>query len=283
MTAPPIYGVYSKDTTLIVMDEVLQGLRAGPARTWEQGVVNASSRLYELQRYGGIGDGTSHPLSERYATLAAAQVVYPFALALTEEIDTCAIRAAIASMPATGGTIRGGDGFVAMIDRQVILAKAKVKFAEAGFKFTAAPVLTSGTDLGMFFIGDGATDVQWEFVTFDAAGTAGGSLNNYFLWWQAGVNNDRGAVRHCRFTSLPGGGTNANGAVLFTNGCDDCEAISSSFFDCPGAVFTQGARTRIASCMHHQLDHLLHRLRSKHHLLHSHRSGERADGVRDRQ
>jgi hypothetical protein len=186
MTAPPIYGVYSKDTTLIVMDEVLQGLRAGPARTWEQGVVNASSRLYELQRYGGIGDGTSHPLSERYATLAAAQVVYPFALALTEEIDTCAIRAAIASMPATGGTIRGGDGFVAMIDRQVILAKAKVKFAEAGFKFTAAPVLTSGTDLGMFFIGDGATDVQWEFVTFDAAGTAGGSLNNYFLWWQAG-------------------------------------------------------------------------------------------------
>lgn len=44
--------------------------------------------------YGAIADGGSHHLSTRYATLAAAQAVYPFATALTQEIDYCACKAA---------------------------------------------------------------------------------------------------------------------------------------------------------------------------------------------
>ncbi|MCC4266237.1 hypothetical protein [Microbacterium schleiferi] len=39
-----------------------------------------------------IADGTTHPLSERFGTLAAAQAVFPRATALTEEIDRHAIQ-----------------------------------------------------------------------------------------------------------------------------------------------------------------------------------------------
>ncbi|ELY5855466.1 hypothetical protein SNN70_004039 [Cronobacter malonaticus] len=46
------------------------------------------------EQFGAIGDGTLHPLSERYATLAAAQAVYPFVTSLTQTIDWAACQAA---------------------------------------------------------------------------------------------------------------------------------------------------------------------------------------------
>ncbi len=53
--------------------------------------------------FGAIGDGLTHPLSTRYGTLGAAQAVYPFATALTQEIDWAAIQAAINWWPGNGG------------------------------------------------------------------------------------------------------------------------------------------------------------------------------------
>jgi hypothetical protein len=49
----------------------------------------------DAKDFGAIFDGSSHPLSSKYATLAAAQVVYPFALSLTEELDGDAIQSAL--------------------------------------------------------------------------------------------------------------------------------------------------------------------------------------------
>ncbi|EQA6236850.1 hypothetical protein ACX5DZ_003618 [Enterobacter hormaechei] len=46
------------------------------------------------EQFGAIGDGTVHPLSERYATLAAAQALYPFVTSLTQTIDWAACQAA---------------------------------------------------------------------------------------------------------------------------------------------------------------------------------------------
>ncbi len=46
------------------------------------------------EQFGAIGDGIAHPLSERYATLAAAQAVYPFVTSLTQTIDWAACQAA---------------------------------------------------------------------------------------------------------------------------------------------------------------------------------------------
>lgn len=56
--------------------------------------------------YGGIGDGAPHPLSSRYSSLAEAQIRYPHATALTDEIDWCALQGVIndsvtAGSPAT--------------------------------------------------------------------------------------------------------------------------------------------------------------------------------------
>lgn len=46
------------------------------------------------EQFGAIGDGTVHPLSERYATLAAAQAVYPHVTSLTQTIDWAACQSA---------------------------------------------------------------------------------------------------------------------------------------------------------------------------------------------
>lgn len=50
-----------------------------------------------VKDFGAIGDGSFHPLSERYDTLEEAQEVYPHAVALTDEIDWAAAQAAIAA------------------------------------------------------------------------------------------------------------------------------------------------------------------------------------------
>lgn len=71
-------------------------------------VIGASFRAPMM--YGAIGDGTSHPLSERYASLAAAQAVYPHATALTQTIDWAAIQAC-SNAATPGDMIHLGNGY----------------------------------------------------------------------------------------------------------------------------------------------------------------------------
>lgn len=42
--------------------------------------------------FGAVGDGLPHPLSDYFSSLAEAQAVYPKAMALSDEIDHCAIQ-----------------------------------------------------------------------------------------------------------------------------------------------------------------------------------------------
>jgi hypothetical protein len=53
-------------------------------------VVN-SYPLLNPKDFGAVGDGASHPLSNYYSTPAQAQVVYPHAVSLNDEIDWPAI------------------------------------------------------------------------------------------------------------------------------------------------------------------------------------------------
>jgi len=77
-------------------------------------VVKWKQRWVDLWAFNPIGDGTSHHLSERFASLAAAQAVYPSAQALTDEIDQCALESAIAAARAMGGAkIDMGAGWFA--------------------------------------------------------------------------------------------------------------------------------------------------------------------------
>lgn len=54
----------------------------------------APKTLITTKTFGAIWDGTSHPLSQKYASLAEAKKAYPFATALTQEIDWAATQAA---------------------------------------------------------------------------------------------------------------------------------------------------------------------------------------------
>jgi hypothetical protein len=56
------------------------------------GGVAGSSTIHTPEEFGAIGDGTSHPLSASYGTLAAAQADYPAARALSDEKDWAAWR-----------------------------------------------------------------------------------------------------------------------------------------------------------------------------------------------
>ncbi|EQB0487512.1 hypothetical protein ACYAO4_004028 [Cronobacter turicensis] len=59
-----------------------------------QGNLSQVIQFVTPEQFGAIGDGTPHPLSERYATLAAAQAVYPFVTSLTQTVDWAACQAA---------------------------------------------------------------------------------------------------------------------------------------------------------------------------------------------
>lgn len=61
------------------------------ART--QRAINAEK--FTPYDFGAIGDGTYHPLSEKYETLALAQAVYPHAESLTDSIDSMALEAMV--------------------------------------------------------------------------------------------------------------------------------------------------------------------------------------------
>lgn len=71
-------------------ERVLAEAAAVAAQSATQNVVGAVTP----KDYGAFGDGASHPASDLYSTLTAAQAVYPRCTALTEEIDGLAIQKA---------------------------------------------------------------------------------------------------------------------------------------------------------------------------------------------
>ena len=73
----------------VAFDESTPFLASGT--TTERNLVTRFADVVNVKDFGAIGDGALHPLSERYATLAEAQVVYPFATSLAQQIDWAAI------------------------------------------------------------------------------------------------------------------------------------------------------------------------------------------------
>lgn len=100
-------GTWATDQALL-LDVGDQSLRTALAATGGAGMIGYRMRtvadrlndVANVKDYGAIADGTLHPLSERFASLAAAQAVYPHATALTDSIDWAALVAAFnANMP----------------------------------------------------------------------------------------------------------------------------------------------------------------------------------------
>jgi hypothetical protein len=89
----------------------------------------------DVHTFGAIGDGTSHPLSERFATLAAAQAVYPHATALTDEIDWAAWQGAIDYV----GRLPGG-GIVTGRAKTYIVHLSNIVTVVSGYRYGALSV-----------------------------------------------------------------------------------------------------------------------------------------------
>jgi hypothetical protein len=55
-------------------------------------------KSFNVQKYGAIADGKSHPLRERFSTVEAAREVYPSAVSLDDETDWAALKSAFAGV-----------------------------------------------------------------------------------------------------------------------------------------------------------------------------------------
>ena len=75
--------------------DALIGMKQPLASAVSRTVHDKLLETISIRDFGAIGDGTLHPLSERFSSLAIAQVVYPFVTSLSQSIDYAAIQSAI--------------------------------------------------------------------------------------------------------------------------------------------------------------------------------------------
>ncbi|MFU9474297.1 phage tail fiber protein [Klebsiella pneumoniae] len=96
--------------------------------------------------FGAVADGTLHPLSERYASLALAQVDYPFVTSLTQSIDYAAIQKCVNEMVTRGaaGMTMGGRGRFCVNDVVKVNKTASVGEANKYIDFSGAEICSFG-------------------------------------------------------------------------------------------------------------------------------------------
>jgi hypothetical protein len=88
---------------------------------------------FNAARFGAIADGLSHPLSAAAPgrSLAEWQSTYPHAGALTDEVDWCALQAAVnAAKAAGGGVVRGSGRFV--VNKTVMFPECSQGISKTG-------------------------------------------------------------------------------------------------------------------------------------------------------
>jgi hypothetical protein len=173
-----------------------------PKNTLTRATVDATlarvSERVPLSAFGSICDGVHHPLSERYGTLAEAQVVYPTATSLDGEIDTAALATWLAYLDGT--TKRGrktarpgwiGQG-TCLVDRTLYLplgvdiqgAGRSQTTARGGTDLQRTPGMTGDIFRVMPFT-DKSNRVQWwdgkladfRIINTDPTATVGNGIN----------------------------------------------------------------------------------------------------------
>lgn len=95
------YGI--GNTTITTKGAALVGFLQSSASPFGRTVAAKLRDVVSVKEFGAIGDGSTHPLSEFFSTLAAAQVYYPDAAALSVPIDTAATQAALNYLKLAGG------------------------------------------------------------------------------------------------------------------------------------------------------------------------------------
>ncbi len=172
--------------------------------------------------YGAIGDGTFHPLSERFSSLINAQVVYPFVTSLDQGIDWAAWQAALNN--ARGKSVYSKNAHY-LIDRTLTTKKACSLVGEGRIDYWGSDY-TVGVLMETYGAGNPQrwTDIDGSDPADDTplivAGGNGCYLVNMTLMgdWSMGVLFP--CVKQC--------GVNRLSAFGFTDGCIYIDATWSN-------------------------------------------------------
>lgn len=172
--------------------------------------------------FGAIGNHTSQPLSSFYGTLAAAQVVYPFATALTNEVDRCAFQGAANwiytnnlqgnSTNFTCGTIIPSGQY--MFDKVISINPMAVKISGVvpGFNRFTGFGETSITYNGAAGTIDAPTWLIWCYDTTEFAAAPPGLVNG------PGLSAAKYEIENITFYGLGGSMTGGQGASQYVSG-----------------------------------------------------------------
>ena len=123
-------------------------------------VFQAGAHVYFPQQFGAIGDGSSHPASASgFGSLTSLQATYPFATALTNEMDWLGHQAAINAATTKGGTIYTPAGNYQMTNSNSAAdGSGTLTFPEVGDWYSSGSTIPQ-----VNWIGDGAgpTVIRW--------------------------------------------------------------------------------------------------------------------------
>lgn len=124
-------------------------------------------------RFGAIGDGTYHPLSERYANLGLAQAKYPFVTSLSQSIDWAAIQKAVN----TGRVAYAPEGAYVLTDG-LSVPQGSGLLGDNASKWVTGFVPTFFDDSGtiLYMYGTGAKTFTLPHVSSSAL--SGGTITN---------------------------------------------------------------------------------------------------------
>lgn len=140
---------------------------------------------------GAIGDNTSHPLSERYSTLTAAQAVYPHAVALSDELDWAAFQNAfnVAANKSAGGQISGytntqGTPTIRITGGSYILNRPVSMGAYTDVQVDSRAIIQQKTGYsGVLFYATTPYQITWSGGIFQARANGSGGV-----WWLGNAN-----------------------------------------------------------------------------------------------
>lgn len=129
------------------------GFISAAASAYARTAISKLRDTVNIMDFGAIGDGANHPLSERFSSVAMAQVYYPFVTDLTDEIDWAATQAAVNA----GVVIFASSDKIFVINRTVFQntnGGARAMLGANGYRKTQFKFRAGVSGIPMFHFGN---------------------------------------------------------------------------------------------------------------------------------
>ena len=188
-----VNGAQVKTVTQAIKDAintagVANGVNANLVIYGNRTQADKNSDFITVKDYGAIGDGTLHPLSERFATLADAQKKYPHATSLNDSIDWAALQQAINNYNLSKRAIYLAD-FKLCTNRTLEVKNPIVMFGASNLGGGSAIIYYSGDDTAIRFKRDNFVSSNYSTWIYGASVTnfgiqgIGGNAKKAFELW----------------------------------------------------------------------------------------------------